>query len=215
MTIPIVRIPVRKFENSEKVLNPLNHIPQSHFPSTAWSIGNGNILHHIAIGGALKKFAQKTLPRSAMLCEAVPFSKPPGRVPVLCGRGTGTAVVPLRPAALPRTAQRDKWLGQRRPWDRGNGLVFNGFLGLQTLGICRTVKFVSKKTFYICLFGGEVRSYSTYDDLWNEGPQTDLIISILSIPMLNRGVFSQTFIFTTKNVLNLPFSNQSCWKIFI
>ena len=45
-----------------------------------------------------------------MLCEAVPFSKPPGRVPVLCGRGTGTAVVPLRPAVLPRTAQRDKWL---------------------------------------------------------------------------------------------------------
>lgn len=48
-----------------------------------------------------------------MLCEAVPFSKPPGRVPVLCGRGTGgtgTAVVPLRPAVLPRTAQRDKSL---------------------------------------------------------------------------------------------------------
>lgn len=50
---------------------------------------------------------------AAMLCDAVPFSKPPGRIPVLCGRGTGgtgTAVVPLRPVVLPRTAQRDKSL---------------------------------------------------------------------------------------------------------
>ena len=69
-----------------------------------------------------------------MLCDAVPFSKPPGRIPVLCGRGTGgtgTAVVPLRPVVLPRTAQRDKWREIMAPWDHGDGMthpmgIFNG-----------------------------------------------------------------------------------------
>ena len=253
MTIPIVKIPVQKFHSWEFREGPSSKSqkPQSHFPSMAGSIGNGNILHHIAIGGSLKRFHQKTLPRSAMLCEAVPFSKPPGRVPVLCGRGTGTAVVPLRPAVLPRTAQRDKWLGRWKRWDRGNGLpggssvgynpsdssgisrvnphmtrdiryllsgmihqvVFEGFFKLQTLGICRTVKFVSQKNILLCFFGGRGKVIQhIWWSLKRGTPNWSNYINIVNTNVEQGCLFSQAFIFTTKSVLNLPFSNQPCWR---